>query len=70
VAEERQKQRELLRTFRLPVDEWDLFAAEVARLDPESDRSKELVNFVRWFNRDPRGRAPKRPAVKRPPEQS
>lgn len=51
-----------LKTFRLPDDDWRLFE-QAAALD--SDRSKELVNFVRWFNRDPRGKMPKRPPVRR-----
>ncbi|MGC4886736.1 hypothetical protein [Micromonospora sp. DT227] len=51
--------KDALGTFRLPEPEWRHFSVSTRRLG--SNRSAELLNLVRWVNRDPRGRAPRRP---------
>lgn len=59
--------RDKLGTFKLPRAEWELFGANAETL--RTDRSAELLNFVRWANRDPRGKTPRRPdlSVPQPP---
>jgi hypothetical protein len=54
--------KDKLGTFRLPAREWEQFEVSASRL--ESDMSKELLNFVRWVNHDPRGRKPRRPSLR------
>ncbi|MFG1872182.1 hypothetical protein [Micromonospora arborensis] len=56
--------RDKLGTFKLPRIEWDLFGANAEAL--RTDRSAELLNFVRWANRDPRASAPRRPDLSAP----
>lgn len=48
-----------LLTFRFPRDEQDEFAANATRAG--SSKSEVLVAFVRWYNRKPGARMPKRP---------
>lgn len=58
VAEE---PKDALGTFRLPEPEWRAFHDNTKRLG--SSRSAELLNLVRWVNRDPRGKSPRRPSA-------
>ncbi|WP_047894804.1 hypothetical protein [Micromonospora sp. RV43] len=57
--------RDKLGTFKLPRVEWELFGVNAEGL--ETDRSAELLNFVRWVIRDPRAAAPRRPDASAPP---
>jgi hypothetical protein len=49
--------------FRVDIDLWDRFDQAVHRVDPESDRSKTLRQFVAWFVREPGAKLPARPPV-------
>ena len=47
--------------FRLDEDKWAEFERNVARADPESDRSKILRQFIAWYAREPGAKLPARP---------
>ncbi|MCW6003814.1 hypothetical protein K1W54_04355 [Micromonospora sp. CPCC 205371] len=47
------------RTIRVDHDPWLPFGANCERAG--TDRSHALVEFIRWFNREPGAKLPKRP---------
>lgn len=56
------KPKTALRRVRTTDDLWEKFGEAVEKSDPESDRSKILRAFMRWFSGEEGARLPERPA--------